>query len=170
MEVELKTENYFLKWGRTINLNLYTISALSLNCFESTHNCIINYLKIGLSLYRKKPIGISGKFHKPGNNNVNRLHYIAVLRRVPYFSSSQSEQIDSKATLSLKMFEFRMTGARYQAGLQHIWTLLSVLLLLLSSVSPLCRVSTLIFLRQTISLGNTVLQLFWCNYSWCVYR
>jgi hypothetical protein len=23
---------------------------------------------------------------------------------------------------------------------------------------------------QTISLGNTVLQLFWCNYSWCVYR
>ena len=38
-----------------------------------------------------------------------------------------------------------------------------------SSVSPLCRVSTLIFLRQTMSLGNTVLQLFWCNYSWCVY-
>ena len=29
-----------------------------------------------------------------------------------------------------------------------------------SSVSPLCRVSTLIFLRQTMSLGNTVLQLF----------
>jgi len=20
-----------------------------------------------------------------------------------------------------------------------------------------------------MSLGNTVLQLFWCNYSWCVY-
>jgi hypothetical protein len=40
------------------------------------------------------------------------------------------------------------------------------LLLLLSSssssslVSPLCRVTTLIFLRQTMSLGNTVLQLF----------
>jgi hypothetical protein len=44
------------------------------------------------------------------------------------------------------------------------------LLLLLFSVSPLCRVSTLIFLRQTMSLRNTVLQLFWCNYSWCVYR
>jgi len=29
-----------------------------------------------------------------------------------------------------------------------------------SSVSPLCRVSTLVFLRQTMSLGNTVLQLF----------
>ena len=29
-----------------------------------------------------------------------------------------------------------------------------------SSVSPLCRVSTLIFLRQTMSLGNTVLELF----------
>ena len=38
-----------------------------------------------------------------------------------------------------------------------------------SSVSPSCRISTLIFLRQTMSLGNTVLQLFWCNYSWCVY-
>jgi hypothetical protein len=29
-----------------------------------------------------------------------------------------------------------------------------------SSVSPLCRVSTVIFLRQTMSLGNIVLQLF----------
>ena len=35
-----------------------------------------------------------------------------------------------------------------------------LLLLLLPSVSPLCRLSTLIFLRQTMSLGNTVLQLF----------
>jgi len=41
---------------------------------------------------------------------------------------------------------------------------------ILSSVSPLCRVSTLIFLRQTMSLANIVLQLFWCNYSWCSYR
>jgi len=46
-------------------------------------------------------------------------------------------------------------------------TLLLLLLLLLllsssSSVFPLCRVSTLIFLRQTMSLGNNVLQLFWC--------
>jgi hypothetical protein len=44
------------------------------------------------------------------------------------------------------------------------------MLLLLSPVSRLRRVSTLIFLRQTMSLGNTVLQLLWCNYSWCVYR
>jgi len=36
------------------------------------------------------------------------------------------------------------------------------LLLLLSLVSPLCRISTLTFLRQTMSLGNTVLQLSWC--------
>ena len=34
--------------------------------------------------------------------------------------------------------------------------------LLLSSSSPLCRVIILIFLRQTVSLGNTVLQLFSC--------
>ena len=52
--------------------------------------------------------------------------------------------------------------------------LLLLLLLLLSSSSslssPLCWVFILIFLRQTISLGNTVLQLFCCYYSWCLYR
>ena len=36
------------------------------------------------------------------------------------------------------------------------------LLLLSSSSSPLCRVFILIFLRQTMSLGNTLLQLFCC--------
>jgi hypothetical protein len=35
-----------------------------------------------------------------------------------------------------------------------------LLLLLSSSLSPLCRVSTHIFPRQTMSLGNTLLQLF----------
>ena len=59
--------------------------------------------------------------------------------------------------------------------LLHILLLLLLLLLLLSSSSsssssssPLCRV--LIFLRQPMSLGNTVLQLFCCYYSWCLYR
>ena len=49
----------------------------------------------------------------------------------------------------------------------HLW----LLLLLISSPppsSPLCRVFILIFLRQTMSLGNTVLQLFCCYYSWCL--
>ena len=57
-------------------------------------------------------------------------------------------------------------------------TLLLLLLLLLllssslssSSSSPLCRVFILIFLRETMSLGNTVLQLFCCYYSWCLHR
>ena len=48
--------------------------------------------------------------------------------------------------------------------------LLLLLLLSSSSSSPLCRVFILIFLRQVISLGNTVLQLFCCFYSWCLYR
>jgi len=54
--------------------------------------------------------------------------------------------------------------------------LLLLLLLLLPSSSslsssyPLCRVFILIFLRQIMSLGNTVLQLFCCYYSWCLYR
>ena len=39
-----------------------------------------------------------------------------------------------------------------------------------SSSSPLCRVFILLFLRQTMSLGNTMLQLFCCYYSWCLYR
>jgi len=38
-----------------------------------------------------------------------------------------------------------------------------------SSSSPLCRVFILIFLRQNVSVGNTVLQLFCCYYSWCLY-
>ena len=40
----------------------------------------------------------------------------------------------------------------------------------LSSSSPLCRVFIIIFLRQNMSLGNTVLQLFCCYYSRCLYR
>ena len=39
-----------------------------------------------------------------------------------------------------------------------------------SSSSPLYRVFILIFLRQTMSLGNTLLQLFCCYCSWCLYR
>ena len=38
------------------------------------------------------------------------------------------------------------------------------------SSSPLCRVFILIFLRQTTSLCNKVLQLFCCYSSWCLYR
>jgi hypothetical protein len=44
-----------------------------------------------------------------------------------------------------------------------------LLLLLSSSISPLWRASKYIILKKTMSLGNSVLQLFWCNYSWCVY-
>jgi len=47
---------------------------------------------------------------------------------------------------------------------------LFLLLLLSSSLSsPLYRVFILIFLRQTMSLENTVLQLFCCYYSWCLH-
>ena len=42
---------------------------------------------------------------------------------------------------------------------------LLLLLLLSSSSSPLYRVFILIFLRQTMSLGNTVLQLFCCTFT-----
>ena len=53
----------------------------------------------------------------------------------------------------------------------HLQLNILLLLLSLSSTSPLlCRVFILIFLRQTMSLGNTVLQLFCCYSSWCLYR
>ena len=39
-----------------------------------------------------------------------------------------------------------------------------------SSLSPLCRVFIHIVLRQTMSLGNTVFQLFCHYYLWCLYR
>ena len=59
-------------------------------------------------------------------------------------------------------------------AVQQLFFLLLFLLLLLSSSSssspsPLCRVFILIFLRKTMSLGNTVLQLLCCYYSWCLY-
>jgi hypothetical protein len=46
----------------------------------------------------------------------------------------------------------------------------TVFLLSSSSSSALCRVFILIFLRQTMSLGNTVLQPFCCSYSWCIHH
>ena len=46
--------------------------------------------------------------------------------------------------------------------------LLLLLLLLLLSLSPLCMVFTHIFLRQTMSLGNTVCQLFCLYYVFMV--
>jgi len=61
----------------------------------------------------------------------------------------------------------------YISTFRSIWAVNNMALLLLllsSSSSPLCRVFILIFLRQTISLGNTVLQLFCYYYSWSLYR
>ena len=46
-----------------------------------------------------------------------------------------------------------------------------IIIIIMSSLSSsLCRVCILIFLKQTMSLGNTVLQLFCCYYSWYLYR
>jgi len=50
---------------------------------------------------------------------------------------------------------------------------LLLLLLLLSSSSsssPLCKVLIFIFLRQNMSLGNKMMQLFCCYNSWFLYR
>ena len=47
--------------------------------------------------------------------------------------------------------------------------LLLLLLLLLPSLSPLCRVSIHISLRQTMSLGDTLLKPFYLCCLWCLY-
>ena len=64
----------------------------------------------------------------------------------------------------------------FSVTISALFIIISFVLLLLlllsssSSSSPLCRVFILIFLRQTMSLGNTVLQLFCCYYSWYLYH
>jgi hypothetical protein len=50
----------------------------------------------------------------------------------------------------------------------YVSTFRSLLLLLLSSSSS--SSSSSLFPRQTMSLGNTVMQLFCCYYLWCLYR
>jgi hypothetical protein len=64
-------------------------------------------------------------------------------------------------------------GPHIRRRSHNITFLLLLLLLLLSSssssLSPLCRVFIHVFPRQTVSLGNTLLQLF-CRYClWCLY-
>ena len=58
---------------------------------------------------------------------------------------------------------------RHKKTCDFVLNYILLLLLLLLSSSPLCRVFLLISLKQTMSLGNTVLQLFCCYYSWCLY-
>ena len=55
---------------------------------------------------------------------------------------------------------------RSNSLLKHTFLLL---LLLSSSLFPLCRVFIHIFLRQTMSLRNTAFQLFCHYYLWCLY-
>jgi hypothetical protein len=45
-----------------------------------------------------------------------------------------------------------------------------VIIIIIIIIISLCKVFILIFLTQTMSLGNTALQLFCCYYSWCLYR
>ena len=45
-----------------------------------------------------------------------------------------------------------------------------IIVVIIIIIISLIMVFILIFLRQAMSLGNTVLQLFCCYYSWCLYR
>jgi hypothetical protein len=67
-------------------------------------------------------------------------------------------------------FFFKISSHKLNSLMQILLLLLLLLLLLVKIPSPLCRVFTHIFHRQTMSLSNTMLQLF-CRYClWCPYH
>ena len=62
-----------------------------------------------------------------------------------------------------------VVGNRLTRGRVICRTSLATVIIITIIIISFCRVFILIFLRQTVSLGNTVLQLFCCYYSWCLY-
>jgi len=102
----------------------------------------------------------------PKSNNVSRVHNVAAILWSQYMISVMLFTITNVLYFTLVLSEvcvqcpiWLLSVAPWCCAFQVCY---SGILLLLFSVSPLCRVSTLIFLRQTMSLGNIVLQLFWC--------
>ena len=78
--------------------------------------------------------------------------------------------IVSNMAVYLQFRNFVLSWYVAQYRLSNFEIIYCVLLLLSSSLSPLCRVFIHIFLRQTMSLGNTAFQLFCHYYLWCLYR
>ena len=54
------------------------------------------------------------------------------------------------------------------AGLPRVNCIIIIIIIIIS-LSPLCRVAIHIFPRQTMSLGDTLLQLFCLCCLWCLY-
>jgi len=95
---------------------------------------------------------------------------VIVLARLCVFGAAMSIKKVLFVLLLMTVISGPLKGTVLSVRMQRFQYSLLLLSSSSSSVSPLCRVSTLIFLRRTMSLGNTVLQLFWCYYSWCSYR
>jgi len=85
---------------------------------------------------------------------------VIVLARLCVFGTAMSVKNVFFVFLFIKVMSGRLKGF----VLSVKYAAIPVLLLLSSFSSPLCRVFILIFLRQTKSVGNTVLQLFCCYY------
>ena len=56
-----------------------------------------------------------------------------------------------------------------QDELRVVFIIIIIIIIITSSLSPLFRVATHTFLRQTMSLGDTLLQLFSLCCLWCLY-
>ena len=96
------------------------------------------------------------------NTVSNSVHFV-----VEWCVGSTGQFIDQHICVVTQIH--RYNTKQYQTSVNE-YKYFQALLLSSSSSSSLCRVFILILLRQTMSLGNTGLQLFCCYYSWCLYR
>ena len=78
------------------------------------------------------------------------------------------------APLCITLMKKRLALVWYIRGVGNIrisWStkiLIIIIIIIIIIISFMQDI--LILLRQTMSLGNIVLQLFYCYYSWCLYR
>ena len=88
-------------------------------------------------------------FHAPSSFTFDKIFYVFLV--IPRIRSDRSEKIAVSGIILVILFKRII--------------LLSAIIIIIIII-----IIILIFLRQTMSLGNTVLQLFCCFYLWCLYR
>jgi len=158
------------------NINHYTIDKRNMNTFRIATNILIS---MNVLLHLSRALEFDLRYIKMyyiefqysyGINGVARCAEQSKATRS--FNQNFRQQNADIENVRLLTFFNSLTASNntLNTALPSLVIMLLLLLLSPSSSSPLCRVFIRIFLRQTMSLGNTVLQLFRCYYSWCLYR